>query len=355
MIKNLLIFGSCVSRDIFNIEYGPEFKVVDYYARSSLASLSSEAYENDAALNRISSAFQRRMVANDFSKELLTAGSKLESCDVILIDLIDERFDLVVFPKGEIITNSVELIQSGLLDDLGPDGFSLVKPGSVERRELWLQGMQIFLDFLKRCNKLDCVLVNKVYWASRFENETDSVFPVAQQLVEKANQDLDWMYDALSSELHEDQFLNFLPEVLTSSESHRWGVSAFHYCDRYYKEALLQIINKQHRFRRGHESSDSPSCIHSPLISSGVRFAVSAYQAGGEVFAECSLVLDGEACDAACFSFYLLVDGVRHDVRWYEASKNVRFPLPEISGKLEVMAFYKDIFDETVTSRSCVN
>lgn len=125
MIKNVLIFGSCVSRDIFNLEYSLEFKVSDYYARSSLASLSSEAYENDSALNRISSPFQRRMVANDFSKEILTAGSKLEGCDVILIDLIDERFDLVVFPSGKIITNSAEFSQSGLLDELGPDGYRL--------------------------------------------------------------------------------------------------------------------------------------------------------------------------------------------------------------------------------------
>lgn len=354
MIKNVLIFGSCVSRDIFSLEYSREFQVTDYYARSSLASLSSEAYENDEALNRIPSPFQRRMVANDFSKEILTAGAKLENADVILIDLIDERFDLVVFPSGGMITNSAELTTSGLLAEPGLE-FGLVKQGSSERRELWLQGMRKFLDLLKAHNKLGCVLVNKVYWASEFEGDTDSVYPIPRHTVDKANLDLDWMYDALSNELREDQFLTFLPGVCTASESHRWGVSPFHYSDLYYKDALLQIIRKHYQLSRHDEGCESRLRIQSPIASSGLKIAVSGYVTGGEVVAECSLLLDDEECDGACFAFYLYVDGVRHDTRWYEASKNVRFPLPAIAGKLEVRAFYKDIFDEAVTSWVCVN
>ena len=257
--------------------------------------------------------------------------------------------------KPEAIQNSAEFSQTGLLDDLGPDGFRLVKQGSFERRELWLRGMRIFFDLLKRHNKLDCVLVNKAYWAYEFEGEADSVFPVARHISEKANKELDWMYNALSRELHEDQFLHFPPEVLTSSESHRWGVSAIHYGDRYYKEALLQIINKQYQSRQDDGSSENALRRHSPLVSSGVKLTVSAYKVEGEVLAECSLMLDGQACDAACFAFYLFVDGVRHDTRWYEASKNVRFPFPSTAKKLEVMAFYKDIFDETVTVWGNVN
>ncbi len=95
VIRNLLIYGSCVSRDIFNLEESRDFKLTDYYARSSMASLCSEAYENEEALSRIPSAFRRRMVACDFSKEILSAKDKFAAADVILIDLIDERFDLI--------------------------------------------------------------------------------------------------------------------------------------------------------------------------------------------------------------------------------------------------------------------
>ena len=244
MIKNLFIYGSCVSRDIFNLEESRSFKISDYFARSSMASLCSAPYKNSEALNRIQSAFRRRMVDNDFSKDLLAAVDKLESADLILIDLIDERFDLVALPTGEMITHSNELAESGLLAEGGVEGYKVIPQGSVERRELWLQGMHRFLGLLKDLNKLDAVLVNKVYWASSFELDTQSVFPVARGEIDKANEDLDWMYGAMERVLDRSQFLNFDKDLLTADEFHRWGVSPFHYCEMYYREALAQIVKK---------------------------------------------------------------------------------------------------------------
>ncbi|WP_347709876.1 DUF6270 domain-containing protein, partial [Pseudomonas sp. 43(2021)] len=46
MTKNLIIYGSCVSRDIFNLEENSDFSLLEYYARSSMASLCSAAYAN---------------------------------------------------------------------------------------------------------------------------------------------------------------------------------------------------------------------------------------------------------------------------------------------------------------------
>ncbi|WP_258911407.1 DUF6270 domain-containing protein [Pseudomonas putida] len=352
MIKNLLIYGSCVSRDIFNLEESRNFKLTDYYARSSMASLCSEAYENDNALSRIPSAFRRRMVACDFSKEILSNKDNFSNADVILIDLIDERFDLISLPSGQLLTNSNELAESALLKDDSVAGYTTIKQGTSERRKLWLQGMQKFFDFLRQIDKLDQVIINKVFWSSKFESKTDTPFPVAHSFIEKANQELSWMYEALSNVLREDQFLDFSPSLLTADEQHRWGPSPFHYCKNYYREALAKIITKT--MDPSEATERRTTGYHSPLVSSGVKLNVAAYRTNEEIFVHCSLVKDGVIHDAGCFAFYLVVNGSRHSVRWYDTSPNARFEVPNNTSNLEVVAFYKDILEDQMSTKCTV-
>lgn len=354
MTKNLTIYGSCVSRDIFNLEDSRSFKLTDYFARSSMASLSSAPYENEDALSRIPSAFRRRMVACDFSKKILTQPEVFQNADIILIDLIDERFDLVALPSGQIITNSSELAESGLLTDSSVHGFKLIKPGSSERRALWVEGMHKFLSVLEFHNKLDRLIVNKVYWASRFENSSDTIFPVSLAAVEKANQELDWMYKELEKKLSKHQFLHFPVQLLTSDEHHRWGASPFHYSEQYYKAALAQLdaIGPEHSSKDLLRENTTPK--KSLLISEGATITVAACKSESGIFAHCSLVVDGRIQQSGEFAFYLLVNGERHDVRWYEGLPDARFPIPETPGELTVMAFYQDSLGEKASCKCTV-
>ena len=162
------------------------------------------------------------------------------------------------------------------------------------------------------------------------------------------------MYDVLGKELNEDQFMTFSSDVLTSDESHRWGISPFHYCERYYREALAQIITKQLLIKGGISNSNRKSCIHSPLISFGLKLDVSAHMSGDDIVARCSLFMKNQECDGAYFAFYLMLDGVRQGMRWYDISNCAVFPIPEGGGKLEVIAFYKDALGEMITAKASV-
>ncbi|MGN8249259.1 DUF6270 domain-containing protein [Pseudomonas sp. SMV7] len=355
MVKNLIIYGSCVSRDIFNLEESRTFKLTDYFARSSMASLCSAAYANDDALNRISSTFRRRMVSYDFSKQILTQPEIFKTADLILIDLIDERFDLVVLPSGHIITNSSELAESDLLADSSVKGYQIIKYGSPERRDLWMQGMRKFFAFLEEHNKLGSIIINKVYWASHFEESSSTEFPVSLNTVEKANQELDWMYEQLEKKLSKNQFLHYPPEILTADEHHRWGVSPFHYCKQYYKEALLRL---QSIIAEDHTESvplGYPAEPDALLVADGVTITVAAYESGHGIFAHCSLVKNGRIYDRGEFAFYFLIDGVRHGVRWYEASPDAQFPIPETPGEYTVIAFFQDSSGAKISSKCPVN
>lgn len=351
MTKNLIIYGSCVSRDIFNLEETSDFSLLEYYARSSMASLCSAAYINEEALARIPSAFRRRMVAYDFSKAMFSENNQFNNSDIILIDLIDERFDLVALPSGQIITLSNELTESGLLEDPSIAGFRIIPQGSMERRKLWLQGMQRLFAFLRDRNKINSVIINKVFWSSRFDKDSETSFPVAPALIEKANAELSWMYDVLSHELAEHQFIGFSPSLLTADEKHRWGISPFHYSEGYYTEALLQIRKKAESLNETVTEAPSTSRSYPPLVSSGARLTVAAFKADQEIFAHCSLATGGNIQNSGNVAFYLVVDGARRDVRWYSTSRDVRFPVPTSYETLEVIAFYKDTLEEQLSAK----
>lgn len=70
-MKKVCIFGSCVSRDIFEYDEQKSFELVGYYARISFASLSSSAMIEQEVLDNIQSPFQKRMVLQDMNKSFI--------------------------------------------------------------------------------------------------------------------------------------------------------------------------------------------------------------------------------------------------------------------------------------------
>lgn len=86
---NILIFGSCVSRDAFNYEAASNFKLLAYFSRSSMGSAFCPITQEDRYSHSLTSPFQQRMVHADFSKEFRAKLPKL-SFDILLVDFIDE-------------------------------------------------------------------------------------------------------------------------------------------------------------------------------------------------------------------------------------------------------------------------
>jgi hypothetical protein len=55
------------------------------------------------------------------------------------------------------------------------------------------------------------------------------------------------------------------------------------------------------------------------------------------------------------YAFYLLVNGKRHDMRWYGKPTEAVFSLPATEGKLEVVGFAKDTFGEKLVVKVAVD
>lgn len=222
----VVIVGSCVTRDAFNL---PNSHVlVDYIARTSLASAFSRPlrWMTDERLSRVESNFQRRLVEIDARKML---QSILESADfdVLLLDLIDERFSLVTV-EDDVATYSAEMAKTEIGNE---PAARLIKPNDESRLKAWSDGLGQLAEACKR--KRARLVLNKVWWADA--DDSGEAFNT-----EAGNEALGRLYSAVPATFER---IEYPKEMLVGCSSHRWGRSPFHYKDGVYRH-LLQCLDR---------------------------------------------------------------------------------------------------------------
>jgi hypothetical protein len=263
---DIAIFGSCVSRDVFAHENPAELSIVAYFARSSFGSAFAA---KPAALNPpelvLASSFQRRVVTADQTREFSLGLASL-NFDLLLVDFIDERFDLLLDERCRPITMSNEAMLGGLSAERG----TIVRSGTDHFFSLWEQGWARFIRTMKTFGRLNRVALNRVYWSSKTEQGVDYLPSYPQAGIDRANDFLERMYERAFSDLKGHQVLQFGQAMLVGSDKHKWGKSPFHYCDGYYSQALAQlrtigrvVTSTSDRSGNAHSPSDEPSSAES--------------------------------------------------------------------------------------------
>lgn len=244
----ICILGSCVSRDIFNLERAKSCEIVHYSARSSFASmLSAPPFSEDIYSQQLTSSFQRRMVRADLRKEFVTSFQRINA-DIILIDLIDERFSLVETRPGARFTLSAELQQILKKQSAsekthiggGIGAHRLIKSGTEEFMTLWREGWHHLLQMIKARGLARKIVINKVYWGT----QTEAGEKFDEKITSHANQMLEDMYRELAKDLRPEQFLEY-GDLLTCPDDHRWGPTPFHFSEKS-QEFALEWIQQYH-------------------------------------------------------------------------------------------------------------
>ncbi|NHZ64913.1 GNAT family N-acetyltransferase [Massilia genomosp. 1] len=238
--RSVLILGSCVSRDAFGPHTAALFRVAAYVARTSWASAFSEHAFATILLDRIVSPFQRRMVELDTGKGLGALLADIEA-DIILIDLIDERFDLFMDQHGALCTLSPELLSTGFQPDPGL-GQRIVS-GSEQFFTLWEQGWRRLLELLQKNRLLSRVKVNRVFWSTRQEDGSDFGSGYTAEAIARANRFLTRLYQRLADDLSPSHFIDFSPSLMHGALHHRWGASPFHYIDAFYRHMTSALAS----------------------------------------------------------------------------------------------------------------
>lgn len=234
---NVLILGSCVSRDILNQDQAGFINLVDYYARTSFASLASKKFSNHSLVNiqQIPTNFGKKMVERDLSKDIFNCLTTSEY-DYLLLDLIDERFKVFYDENRTCCTISSEFVRSKF--DFKTISGRTAHLGSNLRWNLWQKGFQRLLNMLRQTNSLHKLILNKVFWSTHKDN--DVPFENIEQ-INQANLFLQQMYEVIEKEIPKNQILEFDKSLFLGSTTHRWGEAPYHYTNDYYRVALEKI------------------------------------------------------------------------------------------------------------------
>ncbi|WP_162784660.1 FkbM family methyltransferase [Paracoccus suum] len=234
----VLIIGSCASRDIFALSPSPDFVISDYYARSSFAVLNAHPLVDHALLARIDSPFQRRMVLRDMDKSLL-AALRDDDFDLILLDFIDERFDILLRASGDAVTVSPEFL-SGADSAAGSMAGRRLVNSDPERYDRWREGLIHFATLIKARGWQERLVVNRVFWALTDQSGAPiDEYPAA--VAKRQNLLLAKMYDALAEALPQTRWLTYQTDSLLADHGHKWGLEPFHYQQSIYDTAISQL------------------------------------------------------------------------------------------------------------------
>ena len=221
-----------MSRDAFGPREEERFEVVAYFARSGIATFDSPAEVDEEILGRIGSPFQRRMVRFDMSKAIPDELVAMDF-DVLLVDFIDERFDLARFASGHLRTLSSEY---RAVDEA--EGREIVRSGSEEHFSLWRNGWLRLTGGLRRQGLMERVRVNRVFWAE--EDASGKRFPWSDA-IRSANGHLARMYAFVEGSTPDAGWIRYPTALFVADPGHRWGLSPFHYRQEVYDHMIQRI------------------------------------------------------------------------------------------------------------------
>jgi hypothetical protein len=246
------IFGSCVTRDLFEPAI-PHVELVLYGSRSSLISACAAPVQIEEDDVRLDSPFQRRCVVEDFRKTFL---DRLEEAapDRLVIDLIDERFD-VLHMAGSFVTRSSEFVRAGL-DGLAGDAPSPVTRRDPQLPELYRSACRAFAERVSAVVPPEHVILHRARWCTRYRDATGvHAFP-ADRVVYCAemNRLMDRIHAELRHAFHgRARELSIDPRTALADGDHHWGLEPYHYDANYNRAAreglrslLLQPAHNAH-------------------------------------------------------------------------------------------------------------
>ncbi len=264
----VLIYGSCVSRDAFEVDGGEEFTVAGYFARSSIASAFATTPFVGPDTDLLPSKFQARIVRADLEKSLVSTIEEADF-DVLLIDLVDERFDLICDSSGALCTASAELGSIFQMDA----GAKRIGSGSEEFLQRWEAGWRSLVTALDSRGSRDRLRVNKVFWST---SRTDGgVFEGAysEESIRRANEVLAQLYEIMAADLAPEQFYRYSDEEMVADASHKWGPAPFHYTNAFYDKTLRHLRHETvPALGLGSSIRVAPETVHdAPAASAAVR------------------------------------------------------------------------------------
>lgn len=230
------IFGSCVTRDLFE---DPALRPTlgPYFARCSVVSAVAPPVAIDPRRVVLSSDWQRRCVLADFQKTFFEALAATPP-DWLVIDLIDERFDILCATES-FVTRSSAFQAAGL--DAAPElDLHPLKRMSSQGCELFELAAPDFAARVTSIVPAAQVVIHRALWCTRYRSNGDVLeFPPERlDLCHRQNEMLNRGYDMLETAFGGRAVTLVLdPSRQLADAGHRWELEPFHYEPAYNDDA----------------------------------------------------------------------------------------------------------------------
>ena len=170
--------------------------------------------------------------------------------DVLIVDLIEERFDLLVLDSGLVLNESWDLVSSGLLDLPELASARRVERLSDEAWTLWDQGLLRFRHWMDRQGPSPCqVILLRASWAEA-QWTPDGPAPLPDATVLMADKMVSRQAHAGRLERCHARFqmlfpnavvIEAPPETHLADPNHMWGLNPFHYVPAFYDAVAGQL------------------------------------------------------------------------------------------------------------------
>lgn len=229
------IIGSCVSRDAWELGGACDFDISDYVARTSLASSFARPYELPTEFS-CKSDWQRRMLEIDCGKNL-EGMIRSSDFDIILVDFIDERFELLE-KDGSVATSSVAYQGASLGQQAIEQGYQVLPNNDPRRNSMWARGWQDLCRIALETNPHCTIVMNQVQWGYH------PSLPawLTPEKTEEANRILRNFYH-IAERISGNNLVSikYDTSLFTPDDNHKWGMAPFHYTQPFYQHTISKL------------------------------------------------------------------------------------------------------------------
>lgn len=233
--KKIFVYGSCVSRDTIDFLDPSTYELSGYVARHSIIAEYGDCSKYLPEDLKLDSAFQRRMILNDWSENALEGlFSSADNIDLLLLDLIDERHGVYRVEGEKFVTRSIDLLQSETALEVSQNFFH-IPFGSNEHFDVWAQRAEYFVIKLRDSGLLHKTRLIKINWAELTLESLPAPSSMGITAVE-------------ANAMFERYYQHFIDlgvpvvevpqEIVRADPKHKWGLAPFHYSN----SAYLHII-----------------------------------------------------------------------------------------------------------------
>lgn len=244
MSRAVAIFGSCVTRDAFELrsqQSADADTVALYLSRTTInASLATPVTAPPAGQPVAGQIkFEERCALADLEKTHFQ-DLRRKRLDVLVVDLIDERHWLLDIGGGEAAYSVplVKLCEAQGIDHAKFPRTSPTDPGLVERT---LANIPTFLARLAQVIDPSRIILHEAVWARRYVATDGTIREFAdRRMIDGTNAILDRYFAAMKTACPEMRSIRVPEDQVLGDEAHRWTLEPFHYAESYYREFLRQ-------------------------------------------------------------------------------------------------------------------